>query len=420
MYKLTHLDNGLRIVTSTMPNTYSVCVTIFVATGSRYETDGNAGISHFLEHILFKGSKRWATPRELSEAIEGVGGILNGGTDKELTVYWTKVARPHFQLAVDVLSDMFRYPRFKPEEVEKERQVIFEEINMSRDSPSQRVDLLIDEVLWPNQPLGRDVAGSRETISNTSRQNLMDFMSSQYLPVNTVIAVAGDISHDEVLERLHQSFDSWKGGQPQKWFPAIDNQNTPRFQVETMETEQANICLALKGISGFNPQRFTMGLLNVILGEGMSSRLFLEIREKRGLAYEIHSYPQFFLDSGSFIVYAGIDPQKMESGIEAILSELSRLREPIPEAEVVKAREFFKGRMLLRMEDTRSVAGFLGGQLLLTGNILTVDEIVARIDKVTAEEIQNLARQLIVTPKLNLAVVGPKINTDRLQNLLKV
>ena len=420
MYKLTHLDNGLRIVTSTIPNTYSVCVTIFVGTGSRYESDEEAGISHFLEHILFKGSQRWATPRELSEAIEGVGGILNGGTDKELTVYWTKVARPHFQLAVDVLSDMFRYPRFQPEEVEKERQVIFEEINMSRDSPSQRVDLLIDEVLWPNQPLGRDVAGSRETINRQSRQNLMDFMSRQYLPVNTVIAVAGDIGHDEVVERLHQSFDSWTGGQPKHWYPALDNQNSPRFQVEDMETEQANICLGLKGISGRHPQRFTLGLLNVILGEGMSSRLFLEIREKRGLAYEIHSYPQYFLDSGSFIVYAGIDPKKLESGIEAIIQELARLREPIPEAEVVKAREFFKGRMLLRMEDTRSVAGFLGGQLLLTGNILTVDEIVTRIDAVTAEDMQNLAKELMVTPKLNLAIVGPKTNTEPLQRLLKI
>ena len=420
MYNLTRLDNGLRIVTSTMPNTYSVCVTIFVGTGSRYESDDEAGISHFLEHILFKGSKRWATPRELSEAIEGVGGILNGGTDKELTVYWTKVARPHFQLAVDVLSDMFRYPRFQPEEVEKERQVIFEEINMSRDSPSQRVDLLIDEVLWPKQPLGRDVAGSRETIGSISRQNLMDFMARQYLPSNTVIAIAGDVTHDEVVERLHKSFDSWNGGQPKHWYPALDDQNAPRFKVETMETEQANLCLALKGISGQHPQRFTMGLLNVILGEGMSSRLFLELREKRGLAYEIHSYPQFFLDSGSFIIYAGVDPQKLEAGIEAILQELNRLSEPIPESEVVKAREFFKGRMLLRMEDTRSVAGFLGGQLLLTDNILTADEIVSRIDAVTAGAMQKLAGKLIVTPKLNLAVVGPKLNTERFQSLLKV
>lgn len=420
MHKLTRLDNGLRIVTSSIPNTYSVCVALFVGAGSRYESDAEAGVSHFLEHILFKGSERWPTSRELSEVIEGVGGILNGGTDKELTIYWTKVARLHFPLAVDLLADMLLYPRFRLDDVEKERQVIIEEINMSRDSPSQLVDLLIDEVLWPQQALGRDVGGTRETVGSFTRQDLVNYRARQYLPTNTVISVAGDVEHDEVVERMGRHFASWGKGEPQHLYPAQDNQTSPRIKVENKETEQVNFCLALKGISASHPQRFTLGLLNVILGEGMSSRLFLEIREKRGLAYEVHSYPQFFLDAGSLVVYAGVDPQKVEAAVQAILDELAKLKDPIPESEIVKAREFFKGRMLLRMEDTRSVSGFLGGQLLLSGRILTIDEIIARIDAVTAEDLRDVASKIIVTPKLNMAAVGPRVNAGRLEGLLKL
>ena len=420
MYQRTVLENGLRVISSSMPHTRSVCISIFVGAGSRYERTEEAGTSHFIEHLCFKGTDKRATAKEISEAIDGIGGMLNGGTDKELTVYWCKVARPHFRLAVDVLVDMLRNSRFDGQSMEKERRVIIEELNMSMDSPTQRVNLLIDEVLWPDQPLGRDVAGSKETVSALSRQTLLNYRAHQYVASNAVISVAGDISHEEVLDSLISAFDDWHQGVPQSWFSAQDSQETPRFRLEHRDTEQAHLCLALRGLSYLHPDRFNLDLLNVILGEGMSSRLFLEIRERQGLAYDIHSYVDHFLDSGAVTIYAGVDLKRIDSAIEAILAELCRLKDEVPESELTKAKELAKGRLMLRMEDTRSVSGWMGGQELLTGRILTVDEVVSIIDAITIPDLGRVARELFTTDKLNLAIVGPFPDTERFQCLLQL
>ncbi len=212
MYQKSVLDNKLRVVTSSMPHTRSVSVGVFIGAGSRYEKAEQAGISHFIEHLCFKGTERRRTAKEISESIEGVGGLLNGGTDKELTIYWCKVARPHFSLAVDILADMLSHSRFDPEEIEKERQVIIEEINMCLDSPQQRVDLLIDEVMWPDQPLGRDVAGTKTTVGKLMREDMLRYLDSQYLANNTVVSVAGDISHQEVVASMEETFGHWEKG----------------------------------------------------------------------------------------------------------------------------------------------------------------------------------------------------------------
>ncbi|MFQ5826982.1 MAG: M16 family metallopeptidase [Dehalococcoidia bacterium] len=420
MYQKSCLDNGLRIITSTVPHTRSVCLSFYIGTGSRYEREEEAGISHFVEHLCFKGTQRRATAKEISEAIEGVGGILNGGTDKELTVYWCKVAQTHFPLALDILSDMILHSHFHPEAVEMERQVILEEINMGLDSPPQRVNMLIDEVLWPHQALGQDVAGSRETVSRLSPQSLVDYRRGQYLPSNTVVSVAGDIDPAEVVASLGRTFGPWRDEAPRPWFPADDGQDTPRMHLEYKDTEQAHLCLALRGLSSLHPQRFILDLLNVILGEGMSSRLFLEIRERQGLAYDIGSYVSHFRDSGSLIISAGVDPKRLDTTIAAILEELARLREPIPEEEITKAKEFAKGRLFLHMEDTRNIARWTGAQELLTGRILTVDEVISIIDSLTARDLQELAQRLVSTQKLNLAVVGPLRNGRRLKRMLRV
>lgn len=421
MYRRTVLDNGLRIVTSEMSHTRSVCISIFIGSGSRYERPEQAGLSHFVEHLCFKGTERRPTSKEISETIDGVGGVLNGGTDKELTVYWVKVARPHYHVALDLLVDMLRHSKFDPLEMENERKVIIEELNMSRDSPQSRVDTLIDEVVWPDQALGRDVAGSKATVSAIDRQMILGHISRFYLPGNSIISVAGDISHEEVVDSIAKAFADWPGGVAGNWFPAKDSQDIPSLKVEPRKTEQVHLCLAIRGLSNIHPDRFILDLLNVVLGEGMSSRLFLEIRERKGLAYDIHSHSSYFRDSGSLAVYAGVDPKKTELTIEAILRELIRLRdEQIPEAEVIKAKEMGKGRLMLRMEDTRSVSGWMGGQELLTGRILTVDEVVSIVDAITASDIQRVARELFLTGKLNLALVGPVRNKQRLQRLLKL
>lgn len=419
MYQKSLLDNGLRVITSAMPHTRSVSLGVFVGTGSRYERDEEAGVSHFIEHLCFKGTQQRATAKEVSEAIEGVGGILNGGTDKELTIYWCKIARPHFALAVDVLADMLSNSKFDPADIEKERQIIIEEINMSLDSPQQRVDTLIDGLMWPEHPLGREVAGTKATVSTLARQDILGYLDHHYLANNTVLTVAGDISHQEASATLEDAFGSWRTGSPQTYLPASDEQSQPRFQSEHRDTEQAHLCLALPGLSLKHPDRFVLDLLNIILGEGMSSRLFTEIREKRGLAYAIQSYVNHHLDTGSLTIYAGVDPGHLPTAVKAIVEEIYRLKDKVPEIELTKAKELSKGRLLLRMEDTRSVAGWLGGQELLLGKILTVDELVSIVDSIQADDLLRVAQQLLIADKLNLAVVGP-VKDKRLEELLQL
>ena len=420
MYQKTILENGLCLVTSTMPHTRSVSIGIFLGAGSRYEKAEEAGISHFVEHLLFKGTQRRKTAREISEAIEGVGGVLNGGTDKELSIYWCKVACPHFPLALDVLVDMLRYSRFDPEGIEKERQVIIQEINQILDSPRQRVDMLIDELLWPDQPLGRDIGRSKATVSTLTRQDMLHYLAHQYLPNNAVVSIAGNITHEEALRSTEETFSYWQRGEPQPWYPANEEQERPRLRVEPRDTEQAHLCLAVRGLSHTHPDRFSLDLLGVILGEGMSSRLFTEIREKRALAYSIHSYVDHFLDTGSFITYAGVAPKNLPVVIEAIIGELRQLREDIPEEELSKAKEFCKGRLLLRVEDTWSVANWLGAQELLLGRILTVDEVIAIIDSIKPQDLKQVAKELLVSNKLKLAIVGPVKDEGHLEELLQI
>ena len=417
MYQKTVLDNGLRVITSTMPHAYSVCVGIFMGTGSRYESNDKAGVSHFIEHLCFKGTHRRATSKEICEIIEGVGGILNAGTDKEMTVYWCKVARPHFPLAIDVLADMLSNSRFEPEDIEKERQVIIEEINMSLDSPQQTVDMLIDKLVWPEHPMGRDVAGTKASVSGLGREDMLCYMKQHYTAGNTVIAISGGISHEEAVASLKDFFGSWQIGPLQKYIAADNKQYQARFQSQHRTTEQVHLCLALPGLSLTHPDRFSLDLLNVILGEGMSSRLFVEIREKRGLAYAIQSYINHHLDTGSLTVYAGVDPAALPTTVSAILKELRQLKEEIPEIDLTKAKELSKGRLLLRMEDTRSVAGWLGAQELLLGKILTVDQLISIIDSTRADDLLRVAHELFTADKLNLAVVGP-VEEKQLEGLL--
>ena len=403
-----------------MPHTKAVSLNLFIGVGSRYEAGAEAGISHFIEHLLFKGTAKRPTAREISEAIERVGGILNGGTDKELTVYWCKVAQPHLSLALDVLVDMLLHSRFDPQDIERERQVITEEINMSKDSPPQQVNMLIDELLWPNHPLGRDIAGSKQSVAGITRDMMLDYLAAQYLPNNTVITIAGNIKHQEMVAAVNQALGNWTNQRTRSEYVAYKEQAAQRLHVETRDTEQAHLCLALPGLSLLHPKRFTLGLLNVILGEGMSSRLFTEIRDRLGLAYSIHSYTEHYLDSGSVTIYAGVETKNLSTAIKAILEQLSQLKETVPESELSKAKELSKGRLLLRMEDSRNVAGWMGGQEILTGRILNIDQVVSIIDAITAEELKQLARELIVASQLRLAVVGPVASDQPLVELLKL
>jgi predicted Zn-dependent peptidase len=421
LYEKVTLDNGLRLITSAMPSTRSVAITFFISTGSRYENDSEAGVSHFIEHMCFKGTEKRPTPIEISSVIEGVGGILNAGTDKELTVYWCKVAQPHFGRALDVMADILLNSKFDAAEIEKERQVIIEEINMSLDLPAARVSMLLDELMWPGHPLGRDIAGSKESVSAITREMMLDYIAEQYQPENIVLAIAGAINHEETVAAVSQALEDCKKKRPPvKYKPYPVKPIGRRVAIEKRDTEQTQMCLALPGLSIVHPERFKLDLLNIILGEGMSSRLFTEIRDKLGLAYSIQSYAEHFLDTGAMVIGAGVDNKNLATAIKAIAAELIRIKERIPEAEINKAKELFKGRIFLRMEDSRSVASWTGTQEVLVRKIQTVDEVIAIIDAITTEELQKIAAELLVGGKLHLAAVGPIDPDKNWEDLLKI
>ena len=418
-FQRTTLPNGLRVLTSSMPHTRSVSLSIYVGTGSRYERDGEAGISHFLEHLLFKGTERWPTAKELSETIDGVGGIMNAGTDREYTVYYIKVASPHMRLALDVLIDIIRRPLLDAAEMEKERGVILEELAMVADSPPQIADLLLDSILFPDNPLGRDIAGTPASVNGIDRDMVVRYMGAQYVPNSVVISVAGNVTHEEIVETISAAMSDWLRGAPAGWLPVDGTRASQRFALHYKTTEQAHVSLAVPALRMNHPDRHALSFLSVILGEGMSSRLFMELREKRGLVYDVHTFVAHFLDTGTFNIYTGVDPKNAVEALQLTLGELEKLRsEGVSEAELTKARELSKGRLLLRMEDSRNVSGWIGAQELLLEKVRSIDDAVAEMDAVTLEDLNRVAREIIDPAKAHLAVVGPYRSEKRFAGLL--
>jgi predicted Zn-dependent peptidase len=407
MYNKAVLDNGLRVITSAMPHSRSVCLAILIGAGSCYENEEEAGISHFAEHLFFKGTQRRPTSKEITQDIEGVGGIINGATDKELTVFWCKVAKPHFPIALDVLSDLLLNSLFDSKEIEKERRIISEEINMNMDLPQQRVSMLIDELLWPEQPLGREVLGYKETVSSITREQILNYLARRYMPNNIVLSIAGNIQHEEAVAQIEPLFSKWAVGELMTGYTTDDKQTEARLRIEPKDIEQAHLCLAVHGFSRSHPQRFTLDLLNTVLGGGMSSRLFTEIREHRGLAYDIHSYAEHFLNSGAFAIYAGVDPQKIETAVAAILEEMSQIKQGITANELIRAKELSKGRLYLRFEDSQNVALWYGSQEILMRRILDIDDVISIVDAITIDALKEVAGEIITDSGLNLAVTGP-------------
>lgn len=420
MHERATLANGIRILTARMPWVRSVSIVYFFGVGSRYEAADESGVSHFIEHMLFKGSERYPTAQAISETIEGVGGALDAATDKELTVYSAKIASVHFELAMGLLADMVRHPRLEEAEMEKERRVIVEEIGMYRDSPQEWVGVLGDETFWPdNLPLGREVAGTRETVEGIARARLRDYYASHYVPGNLVLSVVGNVEHDAVVEAAERLLGDWAPRETPTWAPCPPPLETPRVRLETRRTEQTNLCLYTLGLPHRDADYYASVLLNAVLGDGMASRLFLNVREREGLAYDVSSAPMHYHDTGAFIVYAGVDPKRVDAALRAILAELARLRdEPVTAAELRRVKEYTKGRMALRLEDTHSVASWLGGQEALLREVRELDETLARIEAVTIADVQRLARRLFADEWLRLAVIGPQKDAKALERLL--
>jgi predicted Zn-dependent peptidase len=408
MYELTTLTNGLRVLTVTLPHVQSVNLGVFLGVGSRYESEELAGASHFIEHMLFKGTARRPTARAIAEAIEGKGGLLNASTGLETTLCWAKVAAPHLSEALDVLSDMLLHATFEPSEVEKERAVISEEINYSLDTPDSLAQILVNQMQWPDHPLGRDVAGTRQSVASLSRDTLLDYLAGHYQPAETVLGLAGRVTHQEAVAMAESWLADWEPRLPATFEPAPPNHHGLQVRTQFKETEQAHLCLSFAGLSRSDPNRYVLRLLNVILGEGMQSRLFQEVREALGLAYTVDSYVSAMQDTGAVGVYAGVAVSRVEKAVRALLGQLDRLRqEPIPEDELQKAKEFLRGRMALSMEDSFTVAAWYARQELLGPEVLSPDDVAARIEAVQPKDIQLVAQALFQEEQLNLAIVGP-------------
>jgi predicted Zn-dependent peptidase len=405
-----------------MPHTQSVSAILYYGVGSRYEEDRIAGISHFIEHMVFKGTSKRPTAKDISEAIEGVGGVLNASTGREITNYWAKVPKTDFALAFDVISDMLLNANFDPAEIEKERKVIIEEIHATLDSPPDLVDELVNGVIWGEQPVGRDIAGSDETVGSISREDLLGYMKKYYLPADMVISVAGNVSHDEVVKLAEDTLGQLPAGERPVAAPAKALDGGPRQNIFYKDTEQTNLCLAVPALNYTDPRRYIQSVMDMIMGGGMSSRLFQEVREERGLAYTVGSYSVQLSDTGAWLVYGGVDPENIDEAIKAILGVMDQMRhERVNETELNKIKKYYKGRTLLGLEDTRSVASWAGGQELLMDRIMTIEEVVEQIEAVTADQVLEMAQELFLPERLRLAVVGPyKDEDDRFRELLKL
>lgn len=409
MYEQSSLNNGLKIVTNRLMGRESVGLAIWVRIGGRYEKKDLSGISHFVEHMLFKGTKN-RTTKEIKENIEGVGGMLNAFTSEESTCYFVKIPRHKLEHAYDVLQDMVNDAILSVGEFNKERTVILEEIKMYLDLPSQHVHEVMSELLWANQPLGRPIAGTIETVSGLSRNQLYQYVKSYYHPKNILITASGDIEHDYFKEITTRYFSSRSGKTLSKFQPVKNSLNgkANRFRFINKKTEQTHFVIGFHGLPRNHEDRYKLGVLNVILGGNMSSRLFEQVREQRGLAYEIKSGLSFFHDSGSVTISAGVEPKKARLAVKLIMKELGKFKNTfVSKSELQRAKDYFLGQFLLGLEDTLDNALWYGERVLYGGQLPEAEEIRMEVEKVTEEDIKSLARKFFKSNDIHLALIGP-------------
>jgi predicted Zn-dependent peptidase len=420
MYHVTKLPNGLTVATAEMPHMTSVSVGIWVGVGSRYEPAGVNGVCHFIEHLLFKGTKR-RSARQISEAVEGLGGSLNAFTSEEMTCFHARAGAERLPDILDVLIDMILNSRFAPAEIQKERKVIKEEIAMYWDEPQHLVQELLNATLWPRQPLGRPITGTPETLDATSRARLIRYLHENYGCANTVIVAAGKLKHRSLLSLVSPYSRHFSRGARPSYAAALEAQPEPRICLMTKKTEQTQIALGIRTFSRHDERRYALRLLNVILGENMSSRLFQVIREDRGLAYSIYSSPSFFDDTGDIVISAGLDLKNLEKTVRLIIRELQRLAKSPPSVmELRRARDYVLGQIDLGQEHTDTQMNWMGEQLLGYGRIFEIAEVKRRLRAITPGDLRSVAGDLFLAERLNLALVSPLKSNDWLKPLLRI
>lgn len=408
----TKLPNGLRVITSSLPRVQSVTFGIWIGVGSRFERKALSGISHFIEHLLFKGTRK-RSAKDISREIEGYGGYLNAFTQEENTCYYARVACNRLWKSLDVLGDMYCGPSFDPSEIAKERGVIVEEIMMYKDQPQQVVQEMLGESVWADHPLGRPVIGTTETLAEMDRSVIRKFNEASYLPGNTVFAFAGNIDHGKCVEKVADLVRGRKGKRVPVCQPVTNSVSQKPMMLRKKEIEQTHMAMGVRLFGRHDRRRYALRLLNVILGENMSSRLFQVVREKHGLAYSVHSSVHLFEDSGAMVVSAGLDRKRTGKAVELIVSEVSRLKEQkVGRRELEMAKEYVIGQLKLGLESTTHQMMWIGDNLLSYGRFITPEEVMERVQKVDADDIGELARIVFSDRKTSLAMISPDISVE--------
>lgn len=422
-YKLSKLSNGLRVLIAPMPSLESVTTIVWVKTGSRNEQKDINGISHFLEHMVFKGSKKRPTAKEISETVDSFGGEFNAGTSKDWTNFYIKARTGSLDTAMDVLSDMVLNPTLDEKEIEREKGTIIQEIAMYNDTPMMKIQDVFEELIFDGNPLSWDVAGIEKTVRNITKTDFLRYRKSYYYPENMLITIAGGVTQKAALDLAEKYFGSYQS--PKSTFKGLSfkvNQKSPQLKIRNKKSDQTNLMIGFMGDGRSYKNRYVQSVLSGILNGGMSSRLFIAVRERRGLAYSVKPANDRFEEVGYFGAYAGVSPKNAEEAIKVILDQLFGLRDgryPITETELKKAKEYIKGHIALSLEDTNEVADFFGSQGLFLPNILTPEEIFDKIDAVTIEDILSESKRLFVPSHLNLAIIGPYTSEEKFRKILK-
>lgn len=406
----TTLDNGLRIVTANLADARSVTVNIVVGTGSRFEEyQTNGGVSHFLEHLLFKGSKKYPTAQDIAEAVDAVGGYNNAYTTEDVTSFYVKVPARHGALALDILSDMVKNPLLDPVEIDRERGVIIEEMNVFRDDPSRYIGTLVPALIFPDNPLGRDVIGSEEVINSISPDEIKKYLQARYRPNNLVVAVAGAVDHDAVVSQLSASLGELEAGDLADVVPVVDGLDHDLVVTHAKPTAQAHFMVAARGYAYDDPDEPAARLVAAVLGRGMSSRLFTNVRERQGLAYTVFAEVNPFVDTGLFEAYAGVNLDKITQALDSVLHELAVIRDVIVgPAELDKAKQQLIAGLEMSLESNGNIADRIGTQLVLLGKVREIEDTIARIEAVSAADVQRVAGVMLAPQRLRFAIIAPE------------
>jgi len=408
-FNKTVLPNGLRVITVPMPSFESATALVMVGAGSRYETKKNSGISHFLEHMAFKGTEKRPTSMDIASLIDGIGGEFNAFTGKEYTGYYVKSGKNNVETILDVLSDMLKHSKLDPVEIEKEKGVIAEEINLYEDMPMRKIGDIYEQLLYGDTPMGWDIAGEKDIVSKITREDFVAYMESLYSPHNMTVVVAGGVHEESMREMVGNYFGDMKRFETISPVPVKETQKKPSVLIKHKKTEQTHIALGVRTVDLHHPDRYPLSVLSSIMGGGMSSRLFDEVREKRGLAYYVRSSTDEYMDVGSFVSTAGIDPKRIKDAVAVMIEQYGLVASgslKIKDEELKKAKEYMKGHLVLELEDSRSVSTFYAHQELLEKEVLNPAQILKHIDDVTVDQIDEVGKKYFKNEGLNLALIG--------------